>query len=117
VEVKKAVPHKPAAVSVAIVTFKLVGEAWGFASALLGSGAAVYVWFAGREARTLLKKPAVFFPFLEAKSASFTGGAALILEGFLYGALALLLGYLLAELLQLLPVRLGSEAAAREKIG
>lgn len=114
-EAKESAPGRPAALSVAAVVLKLAGEAWGFASALLGSGAAVYVWFAGREARVLLKKMAVFFPFLKASPASFTAGAALIVQGLLYGALALLLGYLLSELLQLLPAGASSEKGAAEQ--
>jgi hypothetical protein len=102
-EVMKSTPGRPAAVSVAVVILKLAGETWGFASALLGVGGAIYVWFAGREADVLLKKTAVFFPFLKAGPPSFTAGAALIVQGLLYGVLVLLLGYLLSELLQLLP--------------
>jgi hypothetical protein len=108
VEAKQAVPGSPAALSVAAVVLKLAGEAWGSASILLGSGAGIYVWFAGREARVLLKKTTAFFPFLKASDGSFTGGAALIFQGILYGAGALLLGYLLAELLTLFPARTSS---------
>ncbi len=103
-QAKQAVPGRPAALTVAAVVLKLSAEAWGFASILLGSGAGIYVWFAGREARYLLEKVAAFFPFLRAGDASFTGGAALIFQGLVYGVLALLLGYLLAELLKSLPV-------------
>ena len=102
-EVKKVMPGRSAALSVSVVVLRLLGEVWGAASALLGSGAAIYVWFAGREASVLLQKAAVFFPFLKASPASFVAGAALIFQGFLYGALALLFGYLLADLLMLLP--------------
>jgi hypothetical protein len=111
----KPVPGIPATLSVAAVILKLVGEVWGVAGALLGSGAAIYVWFAGREAGILLQKTAVFFPFLEARPASFTAGASLIFQGFLYGALALLLGYLLADLLLLLPVRSDNKKSSVEK--
>jgi hypothetical protein len=108
VEAKQAVPGSPAALSVAAVVLKLAGEAWGSASILLGSGAGIYVWFAGREARVLLKKTTAFFPFLKASNGSFTDGAALIFQGILYGAAALLLGYLLAELLTLFSARTSS---------
>jgi hypothetical protein len=118
-EVKESVPGRPPALSVAVVVLKLAGETWGFASALFGIGGAIYVWFAGREAEILLKKTAVFFPFLKAGPASFTGGAALIVQGLLYGVLALLLGYLLSELLLLLPVdaNSGYEVGERLDIG
>lgn len=114
-EVKKTTPGRSAALSVATVILRLLGEVWGAASALLGTGAAIYVWFAGREAGVLLQKAAVFFPFLKASPASFVAGATLIFQGFLYGALALLLGYLLAELLLLLPVRPVIKEAATEE--
>jgi hypothetical protein len=39
----------------------------------------------------------------------------LIFQGFLYGALALLLGYLLADLLLLLPVRSDNKKSSVEK--
>lgn len=102
-EVKESSPAIPAALSVASIVLRLAGETWGLASALLGSGGAVYVWFAGRDAQVLLMRMRVFFPFLQAGPASFFSGAALIIQGILYGALALLLGYLLSELLHLLP--------------
>jgi len=114
-EAKKSASGRPAPLSVAAVVLKLAGEAWGFASALLGSGAALFVWFAGLEAKVLLKKTAVFFPFLKAGPASFTAGAAMIIQGLLYGALALLLGYLLSELLQMLPTGGTSEESAAEQ--
>ena len=118
-EAKKSVPGRPAPLSVAAVVLKLAGEAWGFSSALLGSSAAVYVWFAGRDADVLLNKTAVFFPFLQARPASFAGGASLIVQGFVYGALALLVGYLLSDLLQLPTVRANSEeyVAERQDLG
>lgn len=102
-EVLQAAPGRSAALSVTAVVLKLAGEAWGTASALLGSGAAIFIWFAGRQAGVLLDKTAVFFPFLQAGPASFTAGMALIFQGILYGALAILVGYLLADLLRLLP--------------
>ncbi len=107
-EAKQAVPGSSAPLSVAAVVLKLAGEAWGFASILLGSGAGIYVWFAGPEARVLLKKTSTFFPFLKASSGSFADGAALIFQGILYGVAALLFGYLLAELLALVPARTGN---------
>jgi hypothetical protein len=113
-EAKESSPGRPAPLSVAAVILKLAGEAWGFPCALLGSGAAVYVWFAGRDADVLLNKTAVFFPFLQARPASFAAGASLIVQGFLYGALALIVGYLLSEILQLLPVRARSEEGASD---
>jgi len=103
-QVKESSSAMPAALCVATIVLKLAGETWGLASALLGSGGAVYVWFAGRDAQVLLERMGVFFPFLQAGPASFFSGAALIIQGILYGALALLLGYLSSELLQLLPV-------------
>lgn len=114
-EIKQAASGRSAAVWVSSVVLKLAGEAWGVASALLGCGAAVYLWFAGREARVLLDKTAVFFPFLKAGPASFAAGMALIFQGILYGALAILIGYLLAEILRLLPVRSGAKEAVLEK--
>lgn len=98
-EVRKGYPGQPAAFTVAVAVCKIAGEAWGFASALLGTGAGIFVWFAGREANVLLKSPAILFPFLKTASASFFTGAALIAQGLLYGALALLAGYLFAALL------------------
>lgn len=98
-EVHKGHPGQPAAFTVAVAVCKIAGEAWGFASALLGTGGGIFVWFAGREANTLLKSPAILFPFLKTESASFFNGAALIAQGLLYGALALLAGYLFAALL------------------
>jgi hypothetical protein len=92
----------------------LVGEVWGVASAFLGCGAAVYLWFAGREAGVLLNKAAVFSPFLKAGPASFTVGMALVFQGVLYGSLAILVGYLLAELLWLLPVHPRGEDAVAD---
>jgi hypothetical protein len=115
-EVRESTPGRPAAVSVAVVVLKLAGETWGFASALLGVGGAIFVWFAGREAEVLLKKTAVFFPFLKAGPPSFTGGAALIVQGLLSGVSVLLLGYLLSELLQLLPADANRENDAAEKL-
>lgn len=106
-EAKKAIPGCPAALSVAAVVSKLVGEAWGLASVLLGFGSGIYVWFAGREARVLLHKTAVIFPFLVRNNGTFADGAALVFKGLFYGALALLLGYLLAEILKLLTVCAG----------
>jgi hypothetical protein len=114
-EISASDSPKPAALPVASVILKLLGEAWGFSSALLGSGAAVYVWFAGRDARMLLDRMRVFFPFLKAGPDTFFSGAALIIQGLLYGALALLLGYLLSELLQLLPVATDSEKSDPEQ--
>jgi len=102
-----ATPDRPAALAVATNVFKLAGEAWGFTSTLLGAGSAVYVWFAGREANGLLAMVEPLFPFLKAGPATFAAGAALAAKGLLYGALALLLGYLLAELLQRLPAEAG----------
>lgn len=110
-EVKRE-SERPAPIIVSVVVLRLAGEIFGFASAALGIGGGIFVWFAGREAHLLLKKTAVLFPFLKAGSFSFFGGAALIVQGLGYGALALLFGYLLAELLLLLPngdVRTGSE--------
>jgi len=115
-EVKEDASRTPAALSIAAIVLRLVGEAWGFASAILGCGAAVYVWFAGREARILLDKTAVFFPFLEAGPPTFISGLALIVQGLLYGASALLLGYLLSEVLRLLPVGARAEAGAPEEL-
>ena len=113
-QVQEAAPGRPAAISVASVVLRLVGEVWGFASALLGSGGAVYVWFAGRRAEILLDKMRAFFPFLKAGPATFSAGAELIIQGLLYGALALLLGYLFSELLQLLPAGSGGEQGVAE---
>lgn len=94
---------RPAPIDVSAATVRLAGEVFGFAAALLGAGGGVLVWFAGRESGYLLEKVEVFFPFLKAGPASFLGGAALIVKGVGYGTLALLLGYLLAEALLLLP--------------
>lgn len=113
-EVGKAPTAQPGAIFVASVVLKLVGEAWGSASALLGSGAALYVWFAGRDAALLLDKLRTFFPFLKAGPATFATGAELIVQGLLYGVSALLLGYLFSELLQLLPVAAAAEPDAAQ---
>jgi hypothetical protein len=80
---------------------KLTGEAWGGASAILGTGGGIFVWFAGRDANALLSKAAVLFPFLKAGPATFISGAALIVQGVLFGALALLTGHLLSGILEL----------------
>lgn len=110
-EVKREA-DRPAPITVAAAILRLSGEVFGFAATALGAGGGILVWFAGREAHTLLKITAVFFPFLKAGPASFFGGATLMVQGLGYGTLALLLGYLLAELLLLLPsgdARAGSE--------
>lgn len=101
-EVKRE-SDRPAPITVSAVIFRLAGEVFGFAATALGAGGGILVWFAGREAHTLLNKTAVIFPFLKAGPPSFFGGATLIVQGLGYGTLALLLGYLLAELLLLLP--------------
>lgn len=89
----------PPAVAVSAIVARLAGETYAFASSLLGIGGAVFVWFAGRGADRLLKRADFALPFLKAAPASFEAGAALIIKGVLGGALALLLGFLLAELL------------------
>jgi len=89
----------PPAVAVSAIVARLAGETYAFASALLGIGGAIFVWFAGRGAGRLLEKAAFALPFLKAAPASFEAGAALIVKGVLGGALALLLGFLVAELL------------------
>lgn len=114
-EIRAPASPKPAALSVAAVILKLLGEAWGFSSALLGTGAALFVWLAGRNAGVLLDRMRVFFPFLKAGRASFFTGTGLIIQGLLYGALALLFGYLLSELLQLLPIAGAGEESAAEQ--
>lgn len=101
-QTKTAADKSPAALGVSITLSKLVGETWGLASALLGAGAALYVWIAGREAGILLKHAAAFFPFLKTGNGTFTDGATLAFKGTFYGASVLLLGYLLAEILKLL---------------
>jgi hypothetical protein len=108
VEIKHAVPGRSAVLSVSSVLLRLAGEAWGSASVLLGIGAGIFVWFAGGDAGELLGKIEAFFPFLRINNGSFASGAALIFQGFLNGVLALLVGYLLAELLTLLPGCAGS---------
>jgi len=94
------VPGRPAAFTVSAAVLKVAGEAWGGASAILGAGGGILVWFAGRDAWVLLDKIAVLFPFLKPGKATFANGASLILQGLLFGALALLAGYLLASLLE-----------------
>jgi len=94
---------KPAPISTSVAMSRLVGEVFGFSASLLGVGGGILVWFAGREAGSLLKKVEVVFPFLNVGGADFLGGSALVVKGLGYGILSLLLGYLLAELLQLVP--------------
>jgi len=97
-EVKKE-SSRPASTAVAAVMLRLAGEVFGFAAATLGAGGGILVWFAGREAASLLNRVALLFPFLKAGPASFLGGATLLVQGLGYGMLALLFGYLLAGLL------------------
>lgn len=99
-EVKRE-SDRPASIAVAAIIFRLTGEVFGFAAATLGVGGGILVWFAGREAAPLLKTVALLFPFLKAGPASFLGGATLLVQGWGYGMLALLFGYLLAGLLTL----------------
>lgn len=89
----------PPAIAVSAIVARLAGETYAFASSLLGVGAAVFVWFAGRGADRLLKRADFALPFLKGAPASFEAGAALVIRGVLGGALALLIGFLLAELL------------------
>jgi hypothetical protein len=103
----------PPAVAVSAIVARLAGETYAFASSLLGIGGAVFVWFAGRGAGRLLEKADFALPFLKAAPASFEAGAALIIKGVLGGALALLLGFLLAELLVARADRL-TDIAARD---
>jgi len=95
--------ERPAPISTSIAMSRLVGEVFGFSASILGVGGGILVWFAGREAGSLLKKVEMAFPFLKAGGADFLGGFTLVVKGLGYGILSLLLGYLLAELLQLLP--------------
>jgi hypothetical protein len=102
----------PPAVAVSAIVARLAGETYAFASSLLGIGGAVFVWFAGRGAGRLLEKADFALPFLKAAPASFEAGAALVIKGVLGGALALLLGFLLAELLVARADRLSDMAAS-----
>lgn len=107
---------RPAPIAVSAVIFRLAGEVFGLAAGVLGTGGGILVWFAGRQADLLLEKVDVLFPFLEAAPASFLGGATLIVKGMGYGTLTLLLGYLLAELLLLLPNGAADDQAVVEKV-
>jgi hypothetical protein len=112
-EVKKE-SSRPASIAVAAVMLRLAGEVFGFAAATLGAGGGILVWFAGREAASLLNRVALLFPFLKAGPASFLGGATLLVQGLGYGMLALLFGYLLAGLLTLPNGGVHTQSAAEE---
>lgn len=103
--------EQAAPITVSRVLVRLAGEVFGLTAALLGLGGGVLVWLAGWESRALLDKVDTLLPFLKAGPTTFFGGAALIGQGIGYGILALLLGYLLAKLLKLLP---NSSAGERE---
>lgn len=105
----------PAPLAVAAGLFRLAGEVWGYAAALLGCGGGVLSWFAGRESRPLLENVSAAFPFLEAGPSSFAGGASMIVQGVGYGALALLFGHLLSRLLLLLPTD-GTKTPASDEL-
>jgi hypothetical protein len=113
VEVKRE-SGRPAAIAVAAAILRLVGEVFGFAAGILGVGGGILVWFAGREAASLLDRVALLFPFLKAGPASFVGGATLLVQGLGYGTLALLFGYLLAGLLPLPSGGARTQVAAEE---
>jgi hypothetical protein len=89
----------PAAAASGII-LRALGEAWAAAGALLGLGTGLFVWIAERRSSTLQGKTDFLFPHLRAGEASFLGGGVLIARGLLYSLAALLLAYLLAELLQ-----------------
>ena len=103
--------RQAAPITVPRVLVRLAGEVFGLTAALLGLGGGVLVWLAGRESRVLLDQVDTLLPFLKAGPATFLGGATLIGKGIGYGILALMLGYLFAELLKLLP---NSPAGGRE---
>ncbi len=89
----------PAAAASAVI-LRALGEAWAVAGALLGLGTGFFIWIAEQRSSSLIRMTDFLFPQLRANEASFLGGAVLIAKAFLYSLAALLLAYLLAELLQ-----------------
>ncbi len=96
------------AAAASVVILRAVGEAWAVAGALLGLGTGLFVWIAGRRSSPLLGTTDFLFPHLRAGEASFVGGGVLIGKGLLCSLAALLLTYLLAELLQRLSRQVGA---------
>jgi hypothetical protein len=84
----------------AAILAKALGETLAAFIALVAVGGGIFVWFTGKGVGTILNPPPQFLPVFG--DTTFMGGIEFMVGGVLSAILVLGLGYLLAQILQLL---------------
>ncbi len=94
----------PVSIDIGSTLLRLSGETYALFTGLMAIGGGVFIWFAGsgvRSSNTLFRVINHYFTFTKLYGEGFMQGLVFMLRGIAYAFLALIIAYILADILKL----------------